>query len=102
MISLQGVQDECFIRLRDLKVAESTAVGEVQLGDSRLHAQAGELRVHLDVYALIGLHTNNKFITRDILEDTACNILELYANLSLLLIEGCRDLVSLVVSIIVV
>lgn len=88
VVSLEGIQDERFICLRDLEVGESAAVGQIELGNDGLGAQARKLRVHLDVDTLVGLDSHDKFISWDILEDTRCDVLELDSDLRLLLIKS--------------
>ena len=89
VVSLESVKNERLVRLGDLEVAESAAVGEVKLGDGSLHAKARQLRVHLDVDALVGLDADDELVAGNILEDSAGDILELDANLRLLLVESC-------------
>lgn len=88
VVSLERVKDERFVGLGDLQVREAAAVGEVKLGDNSLHAQAGELRVHLNVNTLVGLHTNDKLVAWNVLENARGDILELDANLGLLLVKS--------------
>ncbi len=54
VITLQGIEDERLVSLRDLEVEAST-VGQIKFGDDGLHAQPGQLRVHLDV-DIVGPH----------------------------------------------
>lgn len=90
VVALEGVQDQGLIGLGDLEVREAAAVGQVQLGNHRLHGQTGQLGVHLDINRLVGLNTNDQLVAGDILEDTRGHILELDADLSLLLVEGWK------------
>lgn len=92
VITLQGVKDEGFIRLWDLEVGEAAAVGQVELSDNGLHAQARELRVHLDVHTLVGLDAHDELVPRDVLEDARGDILELDSDLGLLLVESLAGL----------
>lgn len=88
VVTLEGIQDQGLIGLRDLEVREAAAVGQVQLGHYRLHGQTRQLRVHLDVDGLVGLDTDDQLVAGNILEDTRSHVLELDANLGLLLVEG--------------
>ena len=88
MVTLEGVQDEGFVGLGDLEVGEAAAVGQVKLSDHGLHAETWELRVHLDVDALIWLNADDQLVTWDVLEDTRSDVLELNADFGLLLVEG--------------
>lgn len=88
MITLQAVENERLVRLGDLEVGEASPVGEVELGDDGLHAQAGELRVHLDIDTLVGLNAHDELVARNVLENARCNVLELHADFSLLLVQG--------------
>lgn len=88
VVALEGVQDQGLIGLGDLKVGEAAAVSQVQLGHYRLHGQTGQLGVHLDVNRLVGLHANDELVAGNILEDAGSDVLELNANLGLLLVEG--------------
>ena len=88
MVALQGVEDQGFVSFGDLEVGESTAVGQVELGDNGLHAQAGELGVHFDVDRFVGLDPDDELVPGDVLEDAGCDISELDADFGFLLIEG--------------
>lgn len=88
VVTLEGIQDQGLVGLGDLEVGEAAAVGQVQLGHHRLHRQTGQLGVHLDVDGLVGLDTDDKLVTGDILEDTGGDVAELDANLGLLLVQG--------------
>lgn len=88
MVALQGIQDQSFIRLRDLEITEPTPVGKIELSHGRLHAKTWKFGVHLDVDTLVGLDADNKLITRNVLENSAGNILELNSNLRLLFIQS--------------
>jgi len=90
VIALEGIQDQGLVGLGDLEVGEAAAVGQVQLGHHRLHGQTGQLRVHLNVDGLVGLDTDDQLVTRDILEDTRGDVLELDTDLGLLLVQGCQ------------
>ena len=87
MVALQAVKDERLVGLGDLEVREPSPIGKIELGNHRLHAEAGKLRVHLNVDTLVGLNAHNKLIARNVLEDARRNILELDADLSLLLVK---------------
>lgn len=88
MVSLQGIQDQGLVGLGDPEVREATAIREVKFRHNRLHGQAGQLRVHLNVHALVGLHANDKLIAGDVLEDARCHVTELDTNLRLLFVES--------------
>lgn len=92
VVALERVKDERLVGLGDLEVGEATAVRQVELCDDGLHAEAGQLRVHLDIHALVGLHADNQLITWDILKNARRDILELDADFGLLLVEGLAGL----------
>jgi hypothetical protein len=92
VVALEGIQNQGFVGLGDLEVGEATAVGQVQLGDHRLHGETGQLGVHLDIDGLVGLNTDDKLVTGDVLEDTGSDVLELDADLGLLLVQGLSGL----------
>ena len=87
VVALEAVEDQRLVRFRNLEVRESSSVGEVELRDNGLHAEAWQLGVHLDVDTLIGLDAHNKLVPRNVLEDTGCDILELNPYLGFLLVE---------------
>lgn len=91
VVTLQGIQDQGLVRLGDLEVGETTAVGQVQLGDDGLHGQTGELGVHLDVDGFVGLNTDDELVTRNVLEDARGNVAELDTDLRLLFVQGCSS-----------
>ena len=88
MIALQAVKNERLVGLRDLEVGEASSVGQVKLSDDSLHAQAGKLGVHFDVDTFVGLNAHDQLVAGDVLENARCNILELHADLGLLLVQG--------------
>ena len=92
VVTLERVKDQRLVGLGDLQVREAAAVSEIQLGNHGLHAQARKLGVHLDVHALVGLNADHKLVTGDVLENARCDILELNADLGLLLVEGLAGL----------
>ncbi len=91
VVALQRVEDERLVGLGDLEVREAAPVRQIELRHHRLHAEAWQLRVHLDVHALVRLHADDELVPRDVLEDARRDILELDAHLGLLLVEGCKD-----------
>ena len=88
MIALHGIQNQAFISFWDLQVGKAPSVGEIELCDYRLHAQAGELGVHLDVYGFVGLNADDQFVAGNVLEDARRHILELDADFGLLFVES--------------
>lgn len=89
VVALESIEDKRFVGLGDLQVGEAAAVGKVELGDNSLHGKTRKLGVHLDVDRLVGLDSDNKFISGDVLEDSRSDILELNTDFGLLLVEGC-------------
>ena len=92
VVALQCVENERFVCLGDLQVGESPSVGKVKFCDNSLHAETGQLGVHLNVNTLVGLHSDDKLVSWNVLEDTRGDILELDANLGLLLVQGLSGL----------
>jgi hypothetical protein len=89
MVALESIEDKRFVGLGDLQVGEAAAVGKIELGDDSLHRKTRKLGVHLDVNRLVGLHSDNKLVTGNVLKDSRSDILELNTDFSLLLVEGC-------------
>lgn len=87
MVALEAVEDERLVGLGNLQVGESSAVREVKLGDDGLHAEAGQLGVHLDIDTLIWLDAHDQLVARNVLEDARGDILELDSDLRLLLVK---------------
>ena len=92
VVALEAVEDEGLVGLGDLEVREPPAVGEIQLGNHGLHAKTRKLRVHLHVDTLVGLDADDELISGNILKNTRSDILELHANLGLLLVERLAGL----------
>ncbi len=88
MVALEGIQDERFVGLWDFEVGKAATVRQIQLGHYGLHAQAGQLRVHLDVDRFVGLYSDDELVAGDVFEDAGCDILELDADFCFLFIEG--------------
>lgn len=93
VVALQSIQDQRLVGFGDLEVGEAAAVGEVELSHNRLHGQARQLGVHLDVHGLVGLDADNELVARDVLENSGGNVTELDTDLGLLLVQGCEILV---------
>lgn len=89
VITLESIEDKRFVGLGDLQVGEASAVGKIELGDNSLHGKTRKLGVHLDVDRLVGLDSDNKLVSGDVLEDSRSDILELNTDFGLLLVEGC-------------
>ncbi|TRY72126.1 hypothetical protein TCAL_16210 [Tigriopus californicus] len=83
------VQDQSLIGLGQSGVRIAVLVGEVQFGFLHGEAHAGCLVHHLAVDRLIGLDTENQLVSLGSLaKDVSGDILELKANLGLLLVQG--------------
>lgn len=91
MVTLESIKDKRFVSLRNLQVREAAAVGKVKLGDDSLHGKTRKLGIHLDVNRLVGLDSDNKLVSGDVLEDSRSDILELDTDFGLLLVEGCTN-----------
>lgn len=89
VIPLQGVEDQRFVGFRDFDVGETTSVGQVQFRGDCLHAQTGQLRVHLDVDGLVWLDADDELVPRDVLKYARRDVPELDSDLRFLLIQGC-------------
>lgn len=94
VVALQGVQNQRLVRFGDLEVREATAVGQIEFRDNCLHRQTGKFGVHLDIDGLVGLHSNDELVSGNVLENARRDVLELDANLRLLLVKGWMQLVS--------
>jgi hypothetical protein len=70
VVTLQRIENERFVGFGNLEVRESPSVSQVKLCDDSLHAQTGELGVHLNVHTLVGLDADDELIARDVLENT--------------------------------
>lgn len=88
MIPLERIQDQRLVCLGDFQVREAATVCEIELRHYGLHAQAGQLRVHLDVDGFVGLDSDDELVAGDVLKDARCDVLELDADFGLLFIEG--------------
>jgi hypothetical protein len=88
MVALESIKDERLVRFWNLEIGEASAVGEVKLGLHRVHAQAWELAVHLDIYRLIWLDSDDELIARDASKDSRDDVLELNSDLRLLFVES--------------
>lgn len=90
MVALEGVEDEALVRLRDELVGEPPLVRQVHLDRHRVCVQPRRLRVQLEVDGLAGLDADDELVARDILEDALRDVLVLYPDLYLRLVERCR------------
>lgn len=87
VIAFQRIQDERFVCFRDLEIGEAATIGEVELCHNGLHTQTRQFRVHLDIHRFVRLYPDNEFIPWDILEYAGRDVLELYSDFRLLLVE---------------
>lgn len=92
LVALDGIQDQCLVRFRDLEVGKAALVGEIHLGRHALHFQAGHLGVHLEVDGFSGLHSNDELVAGNVAEDALSDVLVLDSDLSLLLVERLAGL----------
>ena len=83
MVTLERVKDKRLVRLGDMYVREPPFVREVHLGRDRTRVETGRLRVELQVHGFGRLDTEDELVTRDVLEDALCNVLELDPDLDL-------------------
>lgn len=88
MVALESVQDEGFVRLRDLCTLESALVGQVEFNGDGSGLQSGSLGVHLHVDCLVGLDSDDKLVSRDIGEDSRSDVLVLDSDFDLGLVKS--------------
>ena len=88
VVTLERVENERLVSFRDLEVREAATISQIELRDDSLHAEAGKLRVHLDVHTLVRLHADHEFVAGNVLKNPRGNVLELDADLGLLLVQG--------------
>ena len=83
VISLESIQDQSLVSLRDLGFGESVLVGQIKLGRNSTCFESGEFRVHLHVDCFVGLNSENELVSSDIGKDTSGDVLELDSDLYL-------------------
>jgi hypothetical protein len=88
VVALESVKDKGLVGFGDLQVGEAAAVREVQLGHDSLHGKTRKLGVHFDVDGLVGLHSDDKLVSGNVLEDSRGDVLELDTDFGFLLVEG--------------
>lgn len=88
MIALEGVQDEGFVRLRDLCTLKSALVGQVKFNGDGSSLQSGSLGVHLHVDCLVRLDSDNQLVSRNVGEDSGGDILVLNSDFDLSLVKS--------------
>ena len=88
VVTVECVEDESLVSLRNADLGEALLVGEVQVGRESSHLETGLLGVHLEVDGLVWLNTDDKLVTRNVVEETLWCVLELNANGHLGLVEG--------------
>jgi len=91
VVPLESVQDQCFVRLRDMNLAESTFVRQVHVHGDRASVQAGRFCVQFEVHRLRWLDTNHELVSGNVFEDTLSDILELNSDLNLGLVQSCGE-----------
>ena len=87
VITLESIKDQCLVGLWDLGIGESVLVCQVELGRDSTCLESWNLRVHLHVDGLVGLNSEDKLVTANVVEDTSSDILELDSDLYLGLVE---------------
>ena len=83
VITLESVKDQCLVGLWDLGIGESVLVCQVELSGDGTCLETWNLGVHLHVYGLVGLNSEDKLVTANVVEDTSSDILELNSDLYL-------------------
>ena len=79
----ERVQDQRFVRLRDMNLPESTLVCQVHVHGNRTSVQARRFCVQFEVHRLRWLDTNHELVSGNIFEDTLSDVLELNSDLDL-------------------
>lgn len=96
MITPQGVQNEGFISLGDLRISEPSLVSQIHLGWHCTSVESRRLSIHFEINCLRRLNADDELIARYVLEYSLCDVLELDANLDLSLVQGysyiCRSI----------
>ena len=92
MVTLERVEDERLVRLRDLVISEPPLIRQVHFDGHRVRIQARNLCVHLQVHRLGGLDAEDELVARDVLEDTLSDVLELDPHFDLGFVQGCPSI----------
>ena len=88
VISLQRIQDECFIRFWDLGIYKTFLVRQVHFRRQHACVKARSLRIEFEVHGFGRLYTHDEFVASDICKDSLRDILELNANFHFGFVEG--------------
>jgi len=89
MVALEGVEDESFVRLGDLRIGKSLRVGHVELDRDGTCGKARQFGVHFHINRFVRLNPEDELVSGDIGEDALNGILVLNPDLDLALIQGC-------------
>lgn len=92
VVSIQRVQNQGLVRLRDHGVIEPARVRQIQVRNDGLHAQTRLLVHHLDIHGLVWLDADHNLVSGQVGEQVATHVLELDPDLGLLLVEGFATL----------
>ena len=95
VVPLESVQDQRFIRLRNMNLPKSTLVCQVHVHRNGASVQARRFCVQFEVHRLRWLDTNHELVSGNVFEDTLSDILELNSDLDLGLVQSCGENVKL-------
>jgi hypothetical protein len=88
VVSLESIKDQSLVSLWDLGLGESVLVRHVKFGGDSACLESWDFRVHLHVDGFVGLDSEDKLVTANVIEDTASDVFELDSDLYLGLVEG--------------
>jgi hypothetical protein len=87
VVSLEGIEDQSLVGLRDLGLGESVLVSQVEFGGDSTCLESWQFRVHLHVNGLIRLNSKDELVSTDIVKDASGDVLELDSDLDLGLVQ---------------
>jgi len=90
VITLESVEDECLISLRDVGIGIPPLVRPIHIGLLRAHGPARRLCVHLQIDRLGGLDAEYKLVARgvEVIAETPSDVFELDPHLYLGFVQG--------------
>lgn len=91
MVTLERIEDKSLVRLWDFSIGESFLVGQVELDGDGSGSETWQFGVHLHVDGFGWLDSEDKLVSRDVVEDAWRGVLELDTDLDLAVVKGWQS-----------
>lgn len=91
MVTLHSIKNKRLVRFWDRDLSKSSFVRQIHVNWDGTSVKSGRLGIKFQVDRFRGLDSNDKLVSRNILEDSLCDVLELNSDLNLGLVQSCAN-----------